>query len=55
MRIHVASKTLVDAVWQILIGQSQVTQAEIHVDGAGFLYEVVRNDDGRWTTRREAP
>lgn len=55
VRIHVPNKGVADTIWRLLIGQELISRAELHVDGVGYLYEAIRTDDGRWTTRREAP
>lgn len=55
IRIHVADHQQADAVWLALVGQEEITAAELHLDGFGYLWDVVRCADGRWTTRRIAP
>lgn len=48
MRIHAADHAEVDAAWRILAAapDDAFVPAEIHLDGHGPLYQVVRLADG---------
>lgn len=55
IRISVCSREQADQVWQMLIRQTMITEAEVHLDGVGFLFTAVRSADASWSVLRKAP
>ena len=56
IQIHCASHHEADAAWRLLaaVPHCSFTPVELHLDGFGLLYQVVRLDDGSQAAVRPA-
>lgn len=56
IRIHCSNHDEADTAWRMLCAVPDATfqPVELHLDGFGLLYQVVRTDDGDQTTIRPA-
>lgn len=56
IQIHCANHHEADAAWRLLcsVDQDRFTPVELHLDGHGLLYQVVRLDDGSQAAVRPA-
>lgn len=56
IQIHCANHLEADTAWRLLaaVPNSVFTPVELHLNGFGFLYQVVRLDDGSQTAVRTA-
>ncbi len=56
IRIHCSNHEDADTAWRMLcsVDDDRFTPVELHLDGFGLLYQVIRLDDGTQTAVRSA-
>jgi len=54
LRLHCSNHHEADSAWRMLctVAEDRFTPVELHLDGEGLLYEVVRLDDGSQAARK---